>query len=64
MGRPDFDPSASDDHDADEAVETSMSNAYFGADTPNSSVGSVAHGDDSNVSHVFGTRTENEDGTS
>lgn len=63
MGRPDFDANAYDSAESIEPPGTSIENAYFGANTPESSVG-VLFREESNVNFVFGTRVENTDGTS
>lgn len=63
MGRPDFDPNAYESTEAIEPPGTSIENAYFGADTPESSVG-VLFREESNVNFVFGTRVESTDGAS
>ncbi len=39
MARPDFDAAATDGSSAEEPPGTSIENAYFGADTPESNVG-------------------------
>lgn len=65
MARPDFDASASDSAESSDLGGTSLENAYFGADTPGASLlGVLNHADQTTVGTVFGTRTENEDGTS
>lgn len=65
MARPDFDASASDSADSSDVGGTSLENAYFGADNPGESLlGVLRHADDTTVGTVFGTRTENENGTS
>lgn len=62
MGRPDFDANAYENTDASEPVGTSIENAYFGANSPENSVGMLFR-EESNIGFGFGTRVENADGT-